>query len=564
MSIIHVRQIKSSLSRTFGGLLDLSDVADRPCNEKDNVFLTRALAALAVTMLTDIPAEDAARTVTDGWQDNGIDALYFHPPERVLYVVQSKWKHDGSGSIDRGDAQRFIKGFRDLINARFGRFNEKIQSRQSDIEAVLNDAKTRFVLILVYSGQQDISKDVREDFQDVLLELNDSAEVVTFRALRQANLYAAIAQDMQGEPINLDVALHEWGQSLEPFQAFYGQVAAADVATWWNDHYPRLFAPNIRMFLGNTDVNESLIATLSSEPDKFWYFNNGITALCSSIEKKPIGGSGRQVGYFECKGFRIVNGAQTAGAIAWAAAKHPQHAAQARVPIRIISLEQSPEGFEREVTRYNNTQNRIDRRDFVALDPEQDRIRTELRLEGVAYAYKSGETLGGGGDGFDLVEATIARACAHEDSGLAIQAKREIGRLWEDIDKQPYKILFNGSVSGPALWKLVQVLRAVDESLETMSRDADGRNRLLAVHGNRFISHLVYQAVCAQLDAQDVNLAPEFKEYVEVQTKKAYLQLLLLVDEIYPDSYLASLFKNRSKCQALKDVYNSRESGSEE
>ncbi|WP_315862858.1 AIPR family protein [Trichothermofontia sichuanensis] len=49
----------------------------------------------------------------------------------------------------------------------------------------------------------------------------------------------------------------------------------------------------MRMFLGEADINQTLIDTLRSEPEKFWYFNNGITVLNSSIEKKSIGDSSR-------------------------------------------------------------------------------------------------------------------------------------------------------------------------------------------------------------------------------------------------------------------------------
>ncbi len=93
----------------------------------------------------------------------------------------------------------------------------------------------------------------------------------------------------------------------------------------------------------------------------------------------------RETGIFECNDLRVVNGAQTVGAIAHAAQKNPAAVANVRVPFRLISLEQCPPDFGKKVTRYNNTQNRIDRRDFVALDIEKERIRGELILEGVTY-----------------------------------------------------------------------------------------------------------------------------------------------------------------------------------
>jgi AIPR protein len=258
---------------------------------------------------------------------------------------------------------------------------------------------------------------------------------------------------------------------------------------------------------------------------------------------------------FECRDFRIVNGAQTAGAIASAASKYLTNVAHARVPIRIISLENSPENLEREITRYNNTQNRIERRDFAALDPEQERIRTELQLEEVSYTYKSGELMGSE-VGCDLADATVARACEQSDLSYAVQAKREIGRLWEDTDKAPYRVLFNSSVSGLSVWKSVQTLRVIDDELKNLERDSDdGRNRLLAIHGNRFIAHLVFCSLKDRSNEQELELSDSYRNLIGEQTREVYIQLTKAVNDLYPDSYLASLFKNGKKCQIIKDKY---------
>lgn len=556
MSVIQVRQIKASLEKEFASSINLEDVERRSKIDRQNAFLSRSLAALAIKILTGIPSDDAARSVTDGWDDNGLDAIYYHRQERILYVVQAKWKHNGAGSIDRGEAQKFIKGFEDLVYAHFDRFNDRIKMRRRELEDCLKDAGTKLILVVVHTGQQGLSDVIQRDFQDCLDKFNDTSEVAAVRELSQSNLHSIVVQGMQGEPINVDVALHEWGQTQDPSRAYYGQVAAIDIAAWWDKYHPRLLAPNIRMFLGDTSVNETLVRTLAEEPNKFWYFNNGITALCSSIKKKPLGGPARESGTFECRDFKIVNGAQTAGAIAYAAKKHPTSVTQARVPIRIVSLEKSPDNFEREITRYNNTQNRIERRDFAALDPEQERIRIELQLEEVRYTYKSGELISGE-TGCDLVDATIARACQQSDLSFAVQAKREIGRLWEDTDKAPYKVLFNSSVSGLSVWKSVQTLRIIDDELKRLEDSSVGeRHGLLATYGNRFVAHLVFGSSQDELVEQDLSLSDSYRKRVEEKTRETFKKLTTVVDDLYPDSYLASLFKNNKKCHVIKDEYS--------
>ena len=555
MSELHVRQIKAALEKHFAGLIDLSDIVGRPADEQANGFLSRAQIAFALSYLSGLPPEITGPAITDGFNDNGIDAALYHPADRVLYLGQSKWRNDGTGSIDRGQVQKFIKGFRDVINARWPRFNDRLQAKAKDIETALNDAKTRIVLIVAYTGQEALAPEIAQDLQDLLDEMNNPTELVTHHILRQSNIYAAVAQGFQGAPIDVEVALYDWGQVREPYEGFYGQVSAADVARWYEQYQNQLFAPNIRMFLGATDVNTTILETLLSSPHDFWYFNNGISALSRTVKKKPIGGSTRETGIFECHDLRIVNGAQTVGAIAAAAAKKPEAVEAARVPLRLVSLEHCPPEFEKKVTRYNNTQNRIDRRDFVALDIDQERLRGELLLEGVSYIYKSGETLTPTEKGFALEEATVARACMQPDVSFAVQAKREIGKLWEDIEKPPYRILFNPSVSGPSVWRGVQIVRDVETSLATLRIDRQGRDRLLAVHGNRFIAHLVFQCLPSGVVQAQQPLEPAIRAQVNALTEAIYAQVLKILDEEYPDAYPANVFKNASRCQHVKDLF---------
>ncbi|NJN88471.1 MAG: abortive phage infection protein, partial [Leptolyngbyaceae cyanobacterium SL_7_1] len=109
----------------------------------------------------------------------------------------------------------------------------------------------------------------------------------------------------------------------------------------------------------------------------------------------------------------------------------------------------------------------------------------------------------------------------------------------------------NPSVTGLDLWKLVQVLRIVEGSL-TEFQKLDGRERLLAVHGNRFLAHLVFQVLKSDLEDQDTHFPDNFKAKVIDTTYLVYQQILEVISAQFPNSYLASLFKNQSKCEDIK------------
>jgi hypothetical protein len=269
MSEIHLRQIKSYLQKTFNGLIDLSDYQNKSETDRELIFLTRSLAAFTLMVLADISPQEASKSIIDGGQDNGIDSIYFDRRDKRMYILQSKWKQDSKGSIKTDEVMKFTRGFKDLVNARYERFNSKFNNKTKDIEEALNDAGTRFEIILAYSGQTPLADEPKREFDDLLGEMNDPIDIVSMRVLNQSNIYNIISQGASGNPINLDVCLFDWGQTKEPYQSYYGQISAREVADWWTKHSPKLFSSNIRLFVRDSEVNEGIINTVKKEPEKF-------------------------------------------------------------------------------------------------------------------------------------------------------------------------------------------------------------------------------------------------------------------------------------------------------
>src|SRR5687768_16502180 len=98
-----VERIRHRLHTMFDGLIDLSDVAKKDPTERENHFLTRALAAFVLVGIADADAKAAASAITDDYEDGGIDALYVSAAAKTVYVVQSKWHFKGERTIDLGD-----------------------------------------------------------------------------------------------------------------------------------------------------------------------------------------------------------------------------------------------------------------------------------------------------------------------------------------------------------------------------------------------------------------------------------------------------------------------------
>jgi AIPR protein len=552
MADIHIQRIKSALKKLFENHIAMSDYHGRPDRDREMAFLSRALAAYPLLLSCDIDEKAAGAAITDAFDDGGIDVVYFDKENEVLYLGQSKWIDDGNGSIKQGDCQKLLNGCRDIVNLRLDKFNNRIRAKEAELRAAIENTDVRIVLILAYSGTQPLSAHVQADTSQFLAEMNDPSEVFSIKVFDQSQIYNGIASHAQRHSINLQVLLHEWGNITHPYSAFYGQVDATSVAEWWKDHGRSLFARNLRNYKGATDINNSIMATVKDQPEHFWYFNNGVTILCSRVQKQLLGGSSRESGVFECHGVNIVNGAQTVGVIGVIGESTTEPLQHAKVLVRLISLENCPDGFDKSVTRATNTQNRIDNRDFAALDPNQGRLASEFALDGRHYAYKSGDMDPAVTVGCTIADATVALACA-EEIGLAVQAKREIGRLWEDIDREPYTKLFNDQTSSQDVWKAVEIMRAVDVQLNKLQDASEPRADLVAIHGNRFVLHRAFRheavrgfrAAKADIEA--------LKASAQSAADQEFPRILDYLNQRFPVAYLASFFKNLNRCRELNE-----------
>ena len=473
-------------------------------------------------------------------------------------MVHFIWIKSGLGEPDSGEIGKFCRGVRDLFNMNFDRFNQKIQNKQTTIEHALAEYETRYSIILIDTGDRGLADHAQRQINDLLHEMNDAGEGITdqlveFDRMNQGKIHSSLALSACNLTINFEVGLSQWGKVTDPHGAFYGMVAGEEVAKWWSDNGRRLFDKNLRQVLGKTEVNDEIKSTLIRSPDKFWYYNNGITIVASKIEKSMVGGSTRDIASFKLTGASIVNGAQTVSTIGTYSKDDGTGLEKVKVQVRIISLLDTPETFGAEVTRTNNRQNRIENRDFVSQDPEQVRIKTELAFDGIDYNIVRSDSFKSSVKSFDLQEATVALACCSGQSNLAVQAKREIGKFYEDLTKGIYKAIFNGGTTGTYVYNCIKIIRFVDAILAqkiSMLPKKSGRFYGLLVHGNRIITLIAVQ----KLDLAKLSKTQGFtinEENMRLVTIDTIDKVFNFLEEKYSDNMLGTLFKNATKCRDI-------------
>jgi hypothetical protein len=242
--------------------------------------------------------------------------------------------------------------------------------------------------------------------------------------------------------------------------------------------------------------------------------------------------------------------AQTVGSIISALSAPGAANSNPRVMVKLISLKSCPPDFADKVTKATNTQNKIEKRDFAALDPEQSRLKSEIKLLlNKEYVYRTGEKSPEPQQGCTLDEATVALACAHQDITYCMEAKRAISRLYEDIEKPPYTVIFNRGVSPTKLWRSVEVLRKVDEFLKKEQQEREAKERLIAIHGNRVLLHLVFKALGVDV-FDDSKTEKEMARIPDI----ALDRLNKMTKEVLTNhsaSYPGNIFKNTNKCTSI-------------
>jgi len=555
VSILHVTQIAKRIKDLFEEIIPKGDLSTADQHYPIRI-LSRSLAAFAVYSQSSCSELEAANSVIDGTEDNGIDAIYFSPTSRILYLVQSKWMQDGAGEPSSADIGKFCNGVEDLINAEWDRFNDTANSKRAEVEAAIASFDAKVQLILIYSGSSALAKHGTQHLDDLLEKLNDASELVDFVPLNQAAIYKLLAGGIAGEPIELEFALSNWGRVEEPLEAYYGTISGEEVASWWQKYGDRLFEKNLRGVLGKTEVNQEIVKTIENRAQDFWYFNNGVTVTAAKVNKTLAGGSNRELGTFKAIDASVVNGAQTVSTIGRYAGS-ASNLAKVRVPLRIISLERSGDidDYGASITRTNNTQNRIEARDFVTQDPEQSRLRQELALEGVTYSIVRSEGTKVGDNVIDLQEATVALACAKGEPSMAVLAKRNIGQFWADTKKAPYKAIFNPSTSSLFLNRAVIILREIDRVLVSLISSLpkrSGKRYGILVHGNRLIATVIFKVGVKKAfeSASTFDLSTLDLQSTAVQVVD---QMVSVIEANYADNFMATLFKNTEKCTQVFD-----------
>lgn len=212
-----------------------------------------------------------------------------------------------------------------------------------------------------------------------------------------------------------------------------------------------LFSGNPRNYLGagkrKNKINLGIMDTVEKQPENFWAYNNGLTAL---VNDYCIGDNIIK----SVKGITIINGAQSTGAIGAVETLKDDFL----VPIRFIVCS-DPKIIE-EIINNNNKQNEILPSDLRSNDKQQVRLRNEFKKYPQLY-YSGGRrdsTRVRNKEVFDPYLVAQTLLAFHGDCVTAYNSKKII---WDE-DKE-YTNIFSDQLSAEHIIFVYSLGRAIDE-----------------------------------------------------------------------------------------------------
>jgi hypothetical protein len=168
----------------------------------------------------------------------------------------------------------------------------------------------------------------------------------------------------QNFEVSVDLPALKVTTETDQYQSYLSVVPAEVLAFIYEKYGQKIFEQNVRTFLGaRGNTNIGLRNTIEFKPEMFFAYNNGITATASDLE---FDGKGN---IKTIKNFQIVNGGQTTSSIYAASKKLDISKVAVQMKLSVVKDKEQEHTFVSDVSRYANTQNKVNASDFFSNSP---------------------------------------------------------------------------------------------------------------------------------------------------------------------------------------------------
>jgi AIPR protein len=272
---------------------------------------------------------------------------------------------------------------RDQVGTAFTRLLTFFTRARGDLLYSLEESTVQFDMVLTIRELTGLEKlrlfvvtDGNTTIKQRPAETRDGLQV-SFHVWDINRLHRAVTSGQQQESININfvrrfggplpclVVPHEWTDYAAHLAIIPGPVLA-DI---YDEYGTRLLERNVRAFLQTRGkINQGIRKTILNEPERFLAYNNGLTATASSVKVVPLEKGG--FGIASVKDLQIVNGGQTTASIHDVAKRTRADISHIQVPVKLtVVAENQLSEIVPLISRYANSQNKVNEADFEANDP---------------------------------------------------------------------------------------------------------------------------------------------------------------------------------------------------
>lgn len=148
---------------------------------------------------------------------------------------------------------------------------------------------------------------------------------------------------------------------------------------------------NVRGYILRSKFNGNILRSLDSEPEKFFFYNNGLTIVAKDINSQKVN-SNRKI-RLQIKDFQVLNGGQTLRTIHKFNKDNRDNInklSQASVLVRVMKV--TEDDLKSKISEYTNSQNAISQIDLKSMRTEQVQLQNYLSSHDILYIRKNGDT----------------------------------------------------------------------------------------------------------------------------------------------------------------------------
>lgn len=352
---------------------------------------------------------DYSNFITDGDEDSSCDIVFDNldnQGQKVFYIVQSKWNIESNCNkeVEKKDILQALNDFDTIIRGKKEKVNAKLKSKIDELQEHLKqNGEVKFVYLTLSSNNpkaDDNIKSFLDNHKKTTFEFYDINRIkIDFieRRYKKIDPINPLENYYNPEESKINIEIQKINKSSgnfirveKPFEAYVFLIKPKTIFELFEKYGFSLFFRNVRNPLIQSDFNKEIEQTTVDNPAYFWYYNNGLTAITYLLPNEIRD----EATSIELTGLQIINGAQTVYSVYKAykdASPTKRTIIDSEALITLRLLKSGGRDFDLKVTRFTNSQNPVNERDFRANDDIQVRLQNDFFKTNYWYEKRRGE-----------------------------------------------------------------------------------------------------------------------------------------------------------------------------